>query len=109
MTTEEINEEDSYEYRKAQADRKKEQEANDCIRALSNYVNHYSDFQPLVQAMACEHRTLQQMMTGFMLKWFIHLSELHENWYDLRNEASVKIAKQIVNNVEEVKWGLPLI
>lgn len=106
---EDNDEMNDYAYRRAQAERQMNDEAKAAIRALSDYVNRYHDMKPLVEAMSHEHRTLQQCMTGFMLKWFLHLSELGENWYDLRNEASVKVARKIVSQIEEVKWGLPLI
>jgi hypothetical protein len=37
------------------------------------------------------------------------LSELDDNYYDLRNSASVKIAKEIVAAVPDIKYGVPLI
>jgi hypothetical protein len=50
--------------------------------------------------MSREHRTHQQSVTGLMLEWFKYLASLDENHrYDLRNEASVKLAKKIIDAI----------
>jgi hypothetical protein len=48
------------------------------------------------KAMGCEHRTLQQGFTKICVAWLEHLASLKANQYDLRNEDSVKLAKQVV-------------
>ena len=60
--------------------------------------------------MSREHRTLQQVMTGLMLSWFEHLASLSDKpgHYDLRNEASVKVAKKVMEATGGVT-RLPLI
>jgi hypothetical protein len=91
-------------------EREERDEAYKVVHALSNYVNkmgHSTKF--LVEAMGQEHRTLQQSITNVMLRWLVHLSELDDNYYDLRNSASVKIAKEIVAAVPDIKYGVPLI
>jgi len=88
---------------------KRKEEAKKVVRALSDFVNSYSKNTELIEAMSREHRTLQQKMTVVCLEWLIHLSELDGAWYDLRNKASVEIAKKIVEAVPEIKYGLPLI
>lgn len=91
-------------------ERERSQKAAEAIRELSNYVNgNHGAYKPLVEAMREEHRTLQQAMTGFMLAWFCDLASRRESEYDLRNEASVRLAKKIVEKFEEMQWGLPLI
>ncbi len=84
--------------------RKQDQEAKDLATAIGNYVNHTHEHKVFVEAMSQEHRTLQQQFTGLCLRWFLHLSELDSNWYDLRNEHSVKVAKIIRARLEE-EWG----
>ena len=81
------------------------------VNALSNFANgmmqsHGNEF---IQCMAREHRTLQQSFTGLCLKWLTHLASLKEFEYDGRNEASVKLAKEIMEKVPRANYGLPLI
>jgi hypothetical protein len=98
-----VKEETEYE----RADRK---EAEALVEAFSRYVNQGRRTRYIVEALLREHRTLQQSMTGAMLAWIVYLASLKEGWnWDLRNEAAVKIAKQIVEKVPDVKYGLPLI
>lgn len=78
------------------------------VSAFSRIANRSSSTKLFIQSMSNEHRTLQQAMTGYMLAWFKHLSELKENQYDPRNEASVRIAKKIIAVTEGVT-RLPLI
>ena len=83
----------------------------DTVEFVSSFVNGMSraDVPEFVNEMAREHRTLQQGFTGLCLAWLEHLANLPENHYDGRNEASVKIAKQIQAAVPDIKYGLPLI
>jgi hypothetical protein len=78
-------------------------EAEGVVDGFSRFVNRHgrSDNGKIVDAMSREHRTLQQGMTGAMLQWFKHLSELPEHGYDARNEHSVKIAKKIRKLLED--------
>jgi len=88
-----------------------DKETKELANSISNWVNRHSkrDFPSLMQLLAQDHRTLQQKFTAVCLAWFVHLATLEDYWFDLRNQASRDIAKKIVANVEEVKWGLPLI
>ena len=52
----------------------------------------------IAKEMLNGHRTLQQSFTRLCLFWLYELSQV-EN-YDLRNEASVKIAKKINETVD---------
>ena len=85
--------------------------AKDTVEVVSQFCNvldrGYRD--EFVQAMACEHRTLQQAFTGICLAWLCHLAALPEHHYDARNEASVRAAKAILKAVPDIKYGLPLI
>lgn len=74
-------------------------EALNIVHAFSNYVNRGGNVDYIVKAMTHEHNTLQQRMTVVMLQWFIELSQLE--YFDARNEASVKIARKIVPILEE--------
>lgn len=98
-------------YDQSEADHKRRMEAREAIRALTSYVNSYSaDLKFLVEELSREHRTLQQCVTGFMLAWLNHLASLQNSYdWDLRNEASVKIAKAIKKAVPDIEYRLPLI
>ncbi len=62
-----------------------------------------------VEAMHNEHRTLQQSFTGLALAWLKHLSTLNDGQYDLRNKASVEIAKKLVGALDKYDLYLPTV
>ena len=65
------------------------------IRQITDtWVN--DDGRGLTAALAQEHRTSQQNFTRIMVAWIEYLANLEHGEYDLRNEASVKLAKQLV-------------
>ncbi len=79
-------------------------------REVSNMLNSYGDenVKAFVEEMNREHRTLQQNFMKLVVAWIRLQAEKTEYQYDLRNEASVLLAKQIVDNFED--WlHLPLI
>lgn len=85
-----------------------EEEARHAVDVMAKFNNNFGyDIATFVNAMAQQHRTLQQCFTNVCLSWLRHLAEAED--YDLRNEASVKIAKQIVKAVEDVRYRLPYI
>jgi predicted metal-dependent hydrolase len=57
---------------------------------------HGSVIKDAIATMAHDHRTLQQTFTMLCLAWLRHLASLTDRDYDLRNEASVLLAKEIV-------------
>ena len=67
------------------------------------------DADQFIKLLALRHRTLQQRFTHLCLQWFWYLSLLKENEYDPRNEASVKVAKEICKNKEKWDFYLPII
>ena len=73
------------------------------VDILFNYFNSFasSNHNKLIELMARQHRTLQQNFTRFCLSWLRYLASLNENQYDARNEASVKLAKKMVKEVED--------
>ena len=85
--------------------------AEEVVKALSEFVNCHShhDYEQVISLMSREHRTLQQQMTRICVMWLEHLSTLEEHGYDLRNEGSVKLAKQLLSGVESSDLYLPLI
>lgn len=63
----------------------------------------------IAEAMSYDHRTLQQCFTGICVAWFKKLAEMERTGnYDLRNEASVKLAKKLEHELADVE-GLPFI
>ncbi len=86
-----------------------EKEIRDTVRAVSHLVNAYgaevAEF--FVKEMGREHRTLQQGFTRLCRAWLLHLARLEECHYDLRNEASVELARKIKTILEDNP--LPLI
>jgi len=56
------------------------------------------------------HRTLQQKIATLMMRSFTAWASLPDGRYDLRNEATVKLAKTIVKSTEDQFYkSLPLI
>jgi hypothetical protein len=83
--------------------------ANEMAEAISNYLNNFSK-QPadeLVEQLLRQHRTLQQCFSRFCLRWFERVAETPHG-FDLRNEASVGLAKEILK-IDLRKRALPFI
>jgi len=78
-------------------------------REMSNFANTWSaeDIQDFINTMGNDHRTLQQSFTRLCAKWFLYLAEKEDGQYDLRNEASVNLAKKIKHILEYT--SLPFI
>ena len=80
------------------------QRDTDAVRFMSNYLNSFGvGYQDFAKEMAREHRTLQQSFTRLCITWLQELSETE--YYDLRNEGSVKFAQSIQDKLV----GLPMI
>lgn len=76
----------------------------EAVKFISNYLNSFSvGYDEFAKGMAMEHRTLQQGFTRLCVAWLKQLSETE--YYDLRNEASVKFAQSIQDKLT----GLPMI
>lgn len=83
----------------------KEEEIRELASAVANLGVSGGDRHKFVDAMLREHRTLQQAFTKLVVDW---LKALSESRYDLRNEASVKLAQALVPVIEDMP-GLPYI
>lgn len=80
------------------------------VSKMLNILGDKENITEFVAHMANEHRTLQQGFTRLCVAWFEHLASLNENQYDLRNEASVKLAKKFIAATgDKYDRGLPLI
>jgi hypothetical protein len=86
-------------------------DATEAAKAMSDFVNNMGlDEDAFVEAMGREHRTLQQSFTGLCFAWIRHCAEKHEaGLYDGRNEAACRTSAEIVEKVEQVQVGLPMI
>ena len=70
------------------------------IIAFSHAVNNFGfDDKAFINAFCKEHKTLQQNMFRAMLGLIKHMASDDYN-YDGRNEASHKVAKEIVDKVK---------
>lgn len=79
---------------------------SETVSVMSNFVNNMgADYKEFARLMGNEHRTLQQNFTKLCVAWLKHLAEVE--YYDLRNEGSVKFAQSIKNQLDNAQ--LPLI
>ena len=90
-----------------------QQAAFEAVDKLGRFVNVMGDstrINLLIDAMANDHRTIQQGFTRLAVAWLKHLAALPEGQYDGRNEASVKLARKLLKDVD-VKFDLflPLV
>jgi hypothetical protein len=76
-------------------------------RILNTFDDSYT--AEFVAQMAREHRTLQQGFTRLTVQWLAHLAALPEGHYDLRNEASVMLARKMLADAEKHGAFLPTI
>ena len=87
-------------------------EPEEFAKIFSRFINKMGvDIEALVEILAREHRTLQQIITRFAIGWLEKMAEHHDTQnFDLRNEASVKVGKEFVENVSyEARKGIPYI
>ncbi len=64
----------------------------------------------VAQVTTRTHRTLQQKIMGLFVKTIEAWAETKENWYDQRNEATIKLArKMIAATGDKYDRCLPLI
>ena len=77
--------------------------------ALTNYVNGYcgpTDTESFVDTILREHRTLQQSTMRLIMATIKEWAKCKH--YDLRNEATIELARHIVANLPKHD-ALPLI
>lgn len=53
----------------------------------------------ILELLSNDHNTIQQNFTRMCVQWFEILAE-KEKYIDLRNEASIKLAKEFVSKIE---------
>ena len=79
---------------------------------LTSMVNKADDqdLRNFAEQMTHDHRTLVQKKMKLVLYFIEELAKLHDsNYYDLRNEASCKLAKKIVETFDKYDRMLPHI
>jgi hypothetical protein len=70
---------------------------------MSNFCNSYSPKNSeFISEMSTEHRTIQQAFTKLCLKWIESVAS-DEYRYDLRNEDSHEICKEMVQAFKQAK------
>jgi len=88
-------------------------ERNKDVEALaeqfSRFVNGHSgsSYQQVAEILLRDHRTLQQSMMRFCMVFIEGMARKEETQTDLRNEASVVMAKRIVEACSDLT--LPLV
>lgn len=85
--------------------------AMDALRALSTHRGDTEDVKAFLEAFSQEHRTNQQNIMRLAVALIEELASKGWGQFDGRNEASVKLAKDIVTNLAdwERKKYLPYV
>lgn len=85
-----------------------EERMQDNVRAISDAANALArnSCKQFAEMFAREHRTVQQNFTSLCVAWLEKLAK-PDTYYDLRNEASVMLAREFVEKVQN--RGLPYI
>lgn len=86
--------------------------SKELVNDLSSFVNFSDDddLHDFAEQMTRDHRTLVQKKMKLVLYFIEELAKLHDsNYYDLRNEASCKLAKKIVETFDKYDRMLPHI
>jgi len=90
---------------------KKDPDAKEVARILSHFVNCMGNkVEDVVTALDDEHRTLQQGITKFCVKWLEECAKKHDSkCFDLRNQASAELGKAFVERIEPRERAMPFI
>ena len=76
-------------------------DVNQLVSQITDYVNSYSlKPEEFIEAMSCEHRTLQQSFTRLVMKWLEHCASADYRT-DGRNEATHQISKRLIDAFQE--------
>lgn len=87
-----------------------DKKAEEVARTISDYLTCYGSdrINDLVAVLLIDHRTLQQSFSRLCCKWFEGLAEAPHG-FDLRNEASFKLAQAFIQSIPPGDRCLPLI
>lgn len=94
-----------------EARREREDEARALARSLTGFANGCcpEEHGAFLDKLRKEHRTLQQGVTRLFVAWLEMLAETKDDRFDLRNEASVILARKFVERLDEGERHLPLV
>ena len=78
--------------------------AKEMAKEMTDFVNTFSSDprKEFIQAMSCEHRTLQQSFTRLCLEWIEHCASADYRT-DGRNESTHQVCKAMVQSFKENK------
>lgn len=78
--------------------------AKEMASEMTDFVNTFSNEprKEFIQAMSCEHRTLQQSFTRLCLEWIEHCASADYRT-DGRNESTHQVCKAMVQSFKENK------
>ena len=76
------------------------------VKVLTDFANRSDqDHKEFSEELAGQHRTLQQGVTRLFMDWMrLAAADVH---YDLRNEATVLLARKMRDTLEENDFYLP--
>lgn len=81
-----------------------QEQTQEMVSSITDFVNSSSRGSDFNELMAREHRTLQQSFTRLCLRWLEHISQ-DEYKTDLRNEKSKEVAKELISKFKENNAG----
>jgi hypothetical protein len=82
------------------------------VEQLCNVAMDDRETRTFLMLLACEHRTRQQGVGRLVAAWIKQQAancSLGRGYYDLRNEATVKMCREIVDKIDPKFLALPLI
>lgn len=83
------------------------QTAAETVQTVTSFLNTFSSMEnDFIQEMNREHRTLQQNFTKLCLAWLENCAG-EDYRYDLRNEASHKISKELIEKFLKDNYNFP--
>lgn len=87
------------------------QSGSELAKATADSLNCFSGIgiPEFVEEMSRQHRTLQQSFTRLVVAWLEHLGKLPEGRFDLRNQASVELGREFLNNISYRNRVIPYI
>ena len=91
-------------------DDKNAKEVAKSVSSMLNTMCPDENVKDFVEAMSCEHRTLQASFSRLVFAWVKKLAEQSDSGhFDLRNAQPVKTGKKIMEAVEDVDLYVPMI
>lgn len=90
--------------------KKEMQEAWDKFSHAINNFSYAEQAKAFCEVLSNEHRTLQQNFWRMMIQVIKKYAKTKEGWYDLRNEMSVKMCRELSKYLDDRLYtNLPTI